>query len=88
MIAMKCYSFISLYFVTWRTFDNSNSWQCDGFRKILFWDDKLVDLQVVQNICFFSWNVLNIISNILSSFWPLDKKLPKLQGTLDFDDFI
>ena len=37
---------------------------------------------------FFSSSVLNIISAILYLFSPFDKKFAKLQGTLDFDDFI
>ena len=89
MIGLKCYSVISLcYQVTWKTFNNLNSWQRDGFTKILFWDDKLVDLQVVQNFRFFSGSVLNIISTSLSLFSPFNKNLAKLPGTLDFDDFI
>ena len=88
MMAMKCYSFFSLYLFIWKIFNNFNSWQCDEFVKILFWDDKLVGLQLVQNLCLFFWSVLNIISTILSLFSPFDKKLAKLRGTLDFSDFI
>ena len=88
MMAMKCYPFFSLYLFTGKIFNNFNSWQCHEFVKILFWDDKLVDLQLVQNLCLFFWSVLNIISTILSLFSPFDKKLAKLRGTLDFSDFI